>query len=75
MTAGIFLPSCSRVLLLTEGLAVGALVHGGICLMGTDQDSIQRAEVLLTAVVGALLHSAFDALVCMAVHTQFLLFP
>ena len=55
-------------LLHAEGLAVGALVLGGICLMGAHQDLIQRAVVCLLAVMGALLNSAFNALVSLAVH-------
>ena len=55
-------------LLLPEGLAVGALVHGRILLMGTNQDLVQGAVVLALAVVCALLDSAFDGLVCVAVH-------
>ena len=60
-------------LLLPEGLAVGALVHGRILLMGADQDLIQGAVVLSLAMMGALLNGALDALVCMTVHLIFLL--
>ena len=60
-------------LLLAEGLAVGALIHGGICLMGTNHNAVQRAVVLSIAVVCAGLDGTFDALVCMAVHIHFLL--
>lgn len=56
------------LLLLTEGLTVGALVHGRICLVGTYQDSLQGAEVGILAMVGALLNGTLNALVCMAVH-------
>ena len=63
----------SNGLSLLEGLAVGALIHGGVCLMGTDHDLIQRAVVLSLAVMGALGNGAFDALIGMAIHTQFLL--
>ena len=65
--------AASGSLLLAEGLAVGALVHGGVRLMGTHQDPVQRAVVLILAVVSALLDGAFDALVCMTVHGFFLL--
>ena len=61
-------------LLLAEGLAIGALIHGGIDLMRTDQDFIQGAVVLAVAVIGALLHGAFDTLVGVAVHAGFLLY-
>ena len=60
-------------LFLPEGLAVGALIHGGIHLVGTHQNPIQGAVVLSVAVVSALLDSAFDALVCMTVHINSLL--
>ena len=62
-----------RFLLLAEGFAVGALIHGRILLMGAHQDSIQGAVVFGIAVVSALLNGAFDALVCLVVHTIFLL--
>ena len=58
-------PGC---LLLAEGLAVGALVHGGVGLMGAHQDAVQRAVVLVLAVISALLDGAFDTLVGMTVH-------
>ena len=58
---------------LAEGLAVGALVLSGICLMGSHQDAVQRAVVLAVAVVCTLLNGAFDALVCIAAHSSFLL--
>ena len=61
------------VLLLAEGLAVGALVLGRIDLVGAHQDPVQRAVVFAVAVVSALLNGAFDALVCLVVHTIFLL--
>ena len=53
---------------LAEGLAVGALLHGGVHLMGTHHDLVQRAVVLGVAVVSALLDGAFDALVGIVVH-------
>ena len=58
---------------LAEGLAVGALVLGGVHLVGAHQDLVQRAVVLVTAVMGALLDGALDALVCMTVHSKSLL--
>ena len=60
--------------LLAEGLAVGALIHSGIGLMGADQDPLQGAVVGIGAVMCALLNGAFDALVCVAIHKSFLLF-
>ena len=55
-------------LLLAEGLAVGALILGRIDLVGAHQDPVQRAVVLVLAVVCTLLHGAFDALVGMTIH-------
>ena len=60
-------------LLLAEGHAVSALVLGGICLMGTHHDLIQRAVVLLIAMMCTLADSAFDGFVGMAVHKNSLL--
>ena len=60
-------------LLLAEGLAVSALILGGIQLMGTDQNLLQRAEVLVTAMVGTLLNSAGDTFVGMTIHNKDLL--
>ena len=61
-------------LLFAEGLAVGTLIFGGIHLMGTHLDLVQRAVIRGIAVVSALLNGACDALVCIAVHCRFLLF-
>ena len=55
-------------LLFAEGHTVGALILGGVSLVGTHLDAVQRAVVLGVAVVGALGHGALDALVRMAVH-------
>ena len=62
------LPLVRFLLLLAEGHAVGALVHGGVCLVGTHLDAIQGAVVLGVAVIGALLDGAGDALVGVTVH-------
>ena len=62
-----------RSLLLPEGHAVGALIHGGVGLMGTHQDPLQGAVVSAVAVVCALGNGALDALVGMTVHVFFLL--
>ena len=67
MQTAAFLPP-SLSLALAEGLAVSALVLGGIGLMGAHQDPVQGAVVLAVAVICAGLDGAFDALVCMAVH-------
>ena len=60
-------------LLLAEGLAVGALIHGGICLVGAHQNAVQGAVILSTAVMHALVNCAFDALIGMTIHDPFLL--
>ena len=61
-------------LLLTEGHAVGALIHSGVCLMSAHHDTLQRAVVLVGTVVCTLSNGAFDALVGIAIHSLFLLF-
>jgi uncharacterized MAPEG superfamily protein len=67
------LPRKIRQLLLAEGHAVGALIHGRICLMGADQNSVEGAVVFAVAVVCALLDGAFNGLVCMTIHNEILL--
>ena len=62
------------MLFLAEGLAIGALVHSGVGLVGAHQDLLQRAVVGIVAVVSALLDGALDALVGVAVHGIDLLF-
>ena len=56
-----------------EGHTVGALVHSGIALVGAHQDPVQGAVILAAAVMGALVHGAFDALIGMTIHCFFLL--
>ncbi len=65
--------AAARASLLAEGLAVGALVLGGVGLVGANQDPVQGAVVLAVTVIGAGFDGTFDALVCMAVHSIFLL--
>ena len=62
-----------RSLLLAEGLAVSALICGGVHLVGAHQDFVQGTVVLVAAVMGALLDSTLDALVCVTVHHKSLL--
>ena len=57
------------MLLLAEGLAVGALVHGGVCFVGAYEDPVQRAVVFVVTVVGTLGNGALYAFVGMAAHT------
>ena len=57
-------------LLLAEGLAVGALIGGGVHFVGANQDFIQGTVVLVAAMMGALLDGTFDTLVCMTVHRK-----
>jgi hypothetical protein len=61
---------CRRTLflLLAEGLAVRALIHGRVGFVGANQDAIQGAVVLSIAMVSALLDGTFEALVCVTVH-------
>lgn len=55
-------------LLSAEGLAVGALIHGGVFFVGTHQNAVQRAVVLRVAVIGALLYGALYAFIGMTAH-------
>ena len=57
--------------LLAEGLAVGALIHSGIGLMGADQDPLQGAVIGILAVMCTLLNSTLNRLVCMAIHSLY----
>ena len=63
-----------KELLLAEGHAVGALVHSGVTLVGAYQNAVQSAVVGILTVVSALMNGAFNTLVCLAIHNQFLLF-
>ena len=54
--------------LLAERHAVGALVLGGASLVGAYQDPVQRAVVLVLAVMGALSDGALDGLVDIVQH-------
>ena len=54
-----------------EGLAVGALIYSGVCLMGADQNAVQRAEVGILAMMLALLNSTLNAFICMTIHIAF----
>lgn len=52
-----------KFLLLPEGLAIRALILGGVVLVGAHQDAVQGAVIVAAAVVGALLHGTGDAVV------------
>ena len=67
------LPPYFVFLLLAEGLAVSALILGRSSLVGAHQNAVQRAEVCILAVMLALLNSALNRLVCMAIHRVILL--
>ena len=56
-----------------EGHTVGALVHSGIALVGAHQDPVQGAVILAAAVMGALVHGAFNGLVGVTIHNRNLL--
>ena len=58
------------LLLLSEGHTVGALIHRGAGLMSAHQNLVQRAVVLVLAVVGTVLDGTFDTLVCVVVHLK-----
>ena len=60
-------------LLLAEGHAIGALVHGRIGFVSANLDLVQRAVIFGFTVICALLDGASDALVCVAIHNRFLL--
>ena len=62
------------LLLLSEGHTVGALIHCGAGLVGAHQNLVQRAVVLVLAVVCAVLNGTFDTLVSVVVHLKILLF-
>ena len=57
-----------EALLPAEGLAIGTLVHGGVALVRTNQNTVQSAVVCVATVVGALMNGAFNALVSFAIH-------
>ena len=59
---------CAAAALDLKRVAVGALRDGGILLVGNDLDTIERAEVLIRAVMLALVDGAFDAHVCFVFH-------
>ena len=67
------MPPYFTVSLFAERLAVGALVLSGCSLVGAHQNALQRAEVCILAMVGALLDSTLNALVCVATHRDLLL--
>ena len=66
-------PPYSLFLLLAEGLAVGTLIHSGVSHVGAHQNPLQRTVVSSLAVMLALLDSTLNALVCMGIHSVFLL--
>ena len=57
-------------LLSAEGLAVGALLVGGVHLVGAHLNTIQRTIIGGVAVIGTLLDSTGDTLVCVAIHNN-----
>ena len=60
-----------RLRLGLKGVAVGALYHGGVCLVGANVYLREGAVVLALAVMGALGNGAADALVCVSVVHHF----
>ena len=61
-------------LFFAEGHAVSALIHSGVPLVGADQNTVQRTVVGIAAMMGTLLDGALDTLVCIGIHSLFLLF-
>ena len=57
-------------LLLPEGHAVGALIHGGVCLVGAHLDAVQGTVVFGVAVISALADGTFDTLVGIVFHVD-----
>lgn len=59
-----------------EGFAVSAFVHCGVGFVGSHLYAVQRAVILVLAMIGALLYAALDGRVCFTrftSHNQFLL--
>ena len=46
--------------LLNERLAVNALTYGGVCFVSCDLNSVESAEIFVSAMVFALLYGAFN---------------
>ena len=58
-----------------EGFAVGALIHSWVMLVCSHRDAVQRTIILILTMVGALFHSAADAMVRFAmIHHATLLY-
>ena len=57
----------SYVLPVNKGIAVGASLLGGICLVGTYHDLVKGAVVCVFAVVRTVLYTAFNAVVSLLV--------
>ena len=53
--------AAAKMLLLAEGLAIGALIHGGVCLVGAHLNAVQAAIILTAAMVLAGGYGAVDA--------------
>lgn len=61
--SGLFPQAPGAVLFHFEALAVGALHHSGVGLVGAHLDLGQTAVLGILAVMGAVIHGALDALV------------
>ena len=62
-----------RSLLFAEGHAVGALILGGVCLVGAHLDLFQGTVVGIVTVIGTLRNGAGNALIGVTAHDSFLL--
>ena len=60
-------PSGFGLFLQLKGLAVGALVHGGVLLVGAHMDLLQTTERCVGTVVRALLYATLDGRVSSAI--------
>ena len=65
---GSFILPRPPVLFFTEGHTIGTLVHSGIALMGTHQNTVQRTEVGIHAMMGTLRNGTFNSLICVTIH-------
>ena len=61
-------------MLCLEGRAIGAGNLGGVLLVSHHANGVQGAVILILTMMLALLDGAFNALVCVAVHSLLLLF-
>ena len=66
----VLLQNSTEGLFLAEGHTIRALILRGVCLVGAYQNTVQRTEVGITAVICALRYGTFDALIGVTVHKK-----